>query len=280
MKRRALERLSPREGRTWAQNLAISAASCCTPGSRMLKLAGLAVCAVVAPHSHASTFQQYSLQKLVEKSPLIVRAVATTVEPTGNFDSNGNPCTAVVLNTLEVLKGDSDTSRIEFCNTGGIQLDGRLSIPVQLPTFTPGSTYLLFLNPRGWILTPVVNWTAGIFREIPDGSRKIYADGEGHAVVGLGSEGFKLGAEIDEPELFRLLKAHQVPIDVLRIDPQTRLAETPQEANARRSAAKRNCAPVKTILEKVRAAIPQDAVQSNGTSAFDVFSAPIVRGKE
>ena len=107
------------------------------------------ILAVMGGSALASNFPVMPLSEVVGTASLIVRATAESVDPLDNVDPTGIPCTVVRLKILEVLKGTRDASEaIEFCNAGGLTSDGRMSVPLGLPTFTEGSTYLLFLALR------------------------------------------------------------------------------------------------------------------------------------
>jgi len=134
--------------------------------------------ALQATSAAASSFVPLRSSELAQ-APLIVRATAEEVSAVGNYDPNGVPCTVVRLSVIEVIKGSRQTSTLEFCSLGGIEPDGRLSLPIGIPTFNKGETYLLFLNPTDWAVTPVINGTLGMLREVQDGDRTIFVSAEG-----------------------------------------------------------------------------------------------------
>jgi hypothetical protein len=238
-------------------------------GPLVLSLLGL-----LAPTADASSFRQFTLEELLAASPLIVRATATDVDPLGHEDSEGTPCTVVQLKVLETLKGNPGGTELSFCNSGGITAEGVVSMPIGLPAFTEGSTYLLFLQPKGWMFTPVVNWSAGMFREVRHENRAVYVSSSGESVVDLLAEGFDLGITVDESEQLRLLKRHGVMMEQMKLDSETGLVESEPARAARVALGLRLASATGAVLGKLRQALTEVAAPKSAAVPFDLYSLP------
>jgi hypothetical protein len=242
--------------------------------SRLIAPTTALLLGVFAPAADASSFRQFSLEELLASSPLIVRATATDVDPLGHEDSEGTPCTVVELKVLETLKGKAESSVLSFCNSGGITTEGVVSMPIGLPSFTEGSTYLLFLQPKGWMLTPVVNWSAGLYREVRHDNRTVYVSANGESVLDVGAEGFEFGLIVDESEQLRLLKRHGAMIEQVKFDHDSGLVESEPVRAARVALGLRQATATGNVLGKLRQALTEAPAQSSAAMTFDLYSLP------
>jgi hypothetical protein len=214
---------------------------------------------------HASDVRASSFVPLraaeLARVELIVRATATEVDPVGYYDPSGIPCTVVRMNVVEVIKGGALTSTLEFCALGGIEPDGRVSLPIGAPSFNEGETYLLFLKPSAWTISPVVNWTLGVLREVQDGDREILVSADGSSVTDIDEDGIQVGKQVDKPEQIRLLRAHDIPMDVVEFDDETGLQVSDAETQRRRAEARKECPAREVLQARLRARLP---LQLNG----------------
>lgn len=233
--------------------------------------------ALFANHAEGSSVYPLRLAELIEASPLIVRARAAKVDPVGNYDPTGRPCTMVQLEVLEVLKGSSGTKDVEYCALGGIEPDGRFSFPVGGPALIDGSTYLLFLNPSDWTVTPIVNWTNGAFREVPDRGRTIYASVGGAGVADLTINGFIMAGRVDEPEQVKLFRKHGIPLRSVHheVADGKMVNDAPESTDDQASAnAQKASAPKDHILSKIGSTMAElnVRVSEDEPQAFSKFS--------
>jgi hypothetical protein len=236
----------------------------------------VAAAALQASDVQAASFVPLRAPELA-KVEFIVRATAIEVDPVGNYDPNGIPCTVVRMSVVEVIRGGALTSTLEFCSLGGIEPDGRVSLPIGAPSFNEGDTYLLFLKPTAWTIAPVVNWTLGALREAQDGDRQILVSGDGSGVTNIDDDGIQVGNQVDKPEQIRLLQTHGIPIDVVSFDDETGLRVSDTEILRRHGEARKACPAREVLQARLREKLPPETqgVPENVVTQMDPYSAPL-----
>lgn len=121
---------------------------------------------------------------------------ATVAELHHEYNDAEGPWTRVVLSDVKVHRGVAPKA-LELWQFGGVLPNGRLMVAAELPVFSKGQRYVLFLRNTAWNVSPVVGPLA--FRvENVDGAEALVSS-DGQALIGLGAQGPAYGAALFEP---------------------------------------------------------------------------------
>jgi hypothetical protein len=120
----------------------------------------------------------------------------TVAELGGEYNDAEGPWTRVVLRDVKAHLG-SAPRQLELWQFGGFLPNGRMMVAAELPVFSKGARYVIFLRNTAWNLSPVVGLYA--FRvESVDGVEALIGS-DGQPLVGLDAAGPRYGAALYEP---------------------------------------------------------------------------------
>jgi hypothetical protein len=135
------------------------------------------------PPAAAIVAVKRSFPELVDRAEQII--IGTVQEVTEGPDDSGSPATFVTLGDLDVLKGDVG-STLTLRLYGGRMGDRMVRIP-DMPRFTVGERYVLFIAGNGRDLCPLVGVWQGRFHVRFDAGRgtEVVEDDAHQPVTGL-----------------------------------------------------------------------------------------------
>jgi hypothetical protein len=102
------------------------------------------------------------------------------------YNRRDGPWTSVILSDVRAHFG-SAPEQVEIRQFGGPLPDGRTLVVAELPEFTAGERYVVFLRNTAWNLSPVVGDLA--FRVEALGAGEALVTAEGLAVTGVSPRG-------------------------------------------------------------------------------------------
>lgn len=130
---------------------------------------------------------------------------ATVQELRSEYRDAEGPWTRVVLSDVQVHLGalpGPAAKRLELWQFGGALPNGRLVVAAELPVFTKGKRYLLFLRNTEWNVSPVVGpWALRVESAGPLGKEALFTS-DGQVVLGADERGLSLGPSLYEPAPF------------------------------------------------------------------------------
>lgn len=130
---------------------------------------------------------------------------ATVQELRSEYSDAEGPWTRVVLSDVQVHLGalpGPAAKRLELWQFGGALPNGRLVVAAELPVFTKGKRYLLFLRNTEWNVSPVVGpWALRVESAGPLGKEALFTS-DGQVVLGADERGLSLGPSLYEPAPF------------------------------------------------------------------------------
>lgn len=148
--------------------------------------------AVVAPFSlNGTTVVKMTLSEVVDAATVISVATVSSVEHDWDAE-RGTPFTVVTFADLDVLHGSVPGSDLELRFAGGPTPDGLVLAIAGMPRFAPAQRVVIFSDPAGGGICPLVGWWQGLYRVARDTERgvDVVFDHAGIPVVGLdGSTG-------------------------------------------------------------------------------------------
>lgn len=147
----------------------------------------------------ATTIDPPDGDALLREAGFIFEGRVSHVDP--DFGGSGDARTRVVVQVLDVLAGSvAEAGQLfDFVLPEGRLHDGRFVELIGAPHFAVGERYLVFYRKRAWHHTPVVGWSFGVLRRIPDTAGDRWVDVFGRCVAGLDRRGFVLGPVVGEP---------------------------------------------------------------------------------
>ncbi len=107
------------------------------------------------------------------------------------YDDRGGPRTVIRIENTVVHAGLAGEGE-EFSQQGGPMPDGRYLTVSELPRFSIGSRYILFLTRFPWVLTPV--WAGFAFRIEQFPKKSIVVGPNGAPVLAFDASGVRFGA--------------------------------------------------------------------------------------
>jgi hypothetical protein len=123
------------------------------------------IIAIGANYTAATTIQKFTFEELVELSELILEGEVISVDP---FIEEELVYTRVVLEVLEVLKGDGPGEFIELDFLGG-ELDGKVvRVSGQDIPFEKERGFYFIENTANDSVSPLLGWSQGHFRILTD----------------------------------------------------------------------------------------------------------------
>lgn len=164
----------------------------------LIATTSLALCLLCADAA-ATTVDPPSSDALLREAGFIFEGRVRAVDPA--FGGSGDARTRVVVQVLDVLAGSvtGPGQFFDFILPEGRLHDGRFVELIGAPRFAVGERYLVFYRKRAWHHTPVVGWSFGVLRRVPDTAGDRWVDVFGRCVAGLDRHGFVLGPVVGDP---------------------------------------------------------------------------------
>ena len=154
--------------------------------------------AVVAPSPlHGTTVVKMTFSEVVDAATVI--SVATVSSVQYDWDAErGTPFTVVTFADLDVLHGSVSGSNLELRFAGGPTPDGLVLAIAGMPRFATAQRVVIFSDPAGGGICPLVGWWQGLYRVARDTERgvDVVFDHAGVPVVGLDGPAGELVARV------------------------------------------------------------------------------------
>ena len=157
-----------------------------------------------APANAAQPRAVTDLASAVTQTAAVIEA--TVGELRNEYSDAEGPWTRVVLRDVVVHHGGlggggskaaPPPAALELWQFGGVLPNGRLMVAAELPVFSAGQRYVLFLRNTAWNVSPIVGDLALRVERV--GGAEVLVTSAGQAVVGVTAAGAVLGAEVFEP---------------------------------------------------------------------------------
>ena len=152
-----------------------------------------------ALQTQATIIQYKSFTDLVKESDAVVSGRVARIE--SKYSANKEDIyTFVTLDQVETLSGSYAASTLTLRFLGG-HVDNDMLHVEGSPNFKQNEKVIVFVHGNGRYMVPVVGWTQGVFRVVPDAAtgKEVVSDHEGNRVFGV-QNGSILKDSTHEPE--------------------------------------------------------------------------------
>ena len=121
---------------------------------------------------HGTTVVRMTFSEVVDAATVISVATVSSVEYVWDAE-RGTPFTDVTFADLDVLHGSVQGSDLKLRFTGGPTPDGLVLEIAGMPRFTLGQRTVIFSDPAGGGICPLVGWWQGLYRVARDTERGV-----------------------------------------------------------------------------------------------------------
>ena len=149
---------------------------------------------------HGTTVVKMTFSEVVDAATVISVGTVSSVEYVWDAE-RGTPYTDVTFADLYVLHGSIPGSDLTLRFTGGPTPDGLVLEIAGMPRFTVGQRTVVFSDPAGGGICPLVGWWQGLYRVARDTERgvDVVFDHAGVPMVGFDGPPGELVARVSAP---------------------------------------------------------------------------------